>query len=317
MKNIKRQKHSLYFYLLFPILLLFLVSSYSCKDDIIEIRDPFVETIISDFTGNDGVSIDKKGNVYVSEFGSFVNTGGTGTKIFKITPEGQINEAVTGLMGPLGNAIDSKGNIYVNDANNTVNGKVIRINKNGKKTVLATIDGFPSGLTLDKSNNIYVSNFSNPTIHKISQNGTIKLYASDPRLAGGVGIDFDSSGNLIVGNFSTADILSIQPNGEVKLIANIPNIVSQGFGIGYITVIDDIVYATGIVVNKIFTVSLKTGEITELVGTGESKTVDGDFTEASFRGPNGIASDKKNKILYVSEFGNSGSGALRKIYLPN
>ncbi|WP_159439344.1 SMP-30/gluconolactonase/LRE family protein [Tenacibaculum agarivorans] len=300
---------------MYAIILLLHLSISSCKDEIVP-RDPIVETLVMDFTGNDAVSVDQDGNVFVSEYGRFETTGGSGTKIFKVTPEGNVSEAVTNLTGPLGNAIDKDGNIYVNDANNTLNGKIVKINQKGEKSTIATIDGWPSGLTLDQENNIYVSNFSKPTVHKVSPNGQATLYASDSRLAGGVGIDFDTNGNLVVGNFSTADILSITPNGEVALIANIPNIVNQGFGIGYITVIEDNVYATGIAVNKIFKVSLKTGEITVLVGTGEAQTIDGDFSEAAFRTPNGITSDKRNKILYVSELGNSAAGALRKIYLP-
>ncbi|CAL2090310.1 conserved protein of unknown function [Tenacibaculum sp. 190524A02b] len=293
-------------------LLLIIIGLSACTDNEFP-RVPKVETITSDLLGNDAVSLDKHGNIFVSEFGVFGETGGSGTRIFKVTKNGVVSEAVTNLSGPLGNAIDAKGNIYVNDANNLSNGNVLKISKKGKRTILATIDGFPSGLTIDKNNNIYVSNFSAPTVHKISPDGTVSLFASDPRLAGCVGIDFDISGNIIVGNFATADILSISPNGEVSLVTNIPNIVVQGFGIGYITVIKNTVFATGIGVNKIFKVSIPDGSFSELVGTGELKTIDGDFSEAAFSNPNGITADKKNKILYVSEFGNT---ALRKIYLP-
>lgn len=290
----------------------FMLSLSSCIGDPINV-EPEVLTVISDFPGNDAVTVDKKGNVFVSEYGAFVNTGGSGTRIMKISRNGEVSEFVNGLIGPLGNAIDKQGNFYVNNANNLSTGEVTRISPDGDKQVVATIEGWPTGLALDQQSNIYVTNFITPTVHKITQNGTVSVYATDSRLAGGVGVDFDRRGNLIVGNFSTADILSIDRNGNVELVANIPDIVFGGFGIGYITVVGDFVFATGLAVNKIFKVSLRNGEIEVFAGTGEALTVDGTASEASFNGPNGISADKLGKALYISEFG--GSGAIRKIVL--
>ncbi len=283
----------------------------SCYGDGID-PNPEVETVVSDFAGNDAVSVDRKGNVYVSEYGQFVNTGGNGTRIFKVSKQGDASEFLSDLSGPLGNAIDAQGNFYVNNANNTATGDVLKISPNGTREVLATINGWPTGLALDHENNIYVSNFLTPTVQKITQDGEVTVYATDPRLAGGVGIEFDHKGNLIVGNFATADILSIDPDGNVSLIANIPDIVVNGFGIGYITVVGNSVFATGIAVNKIFRISLD-GEVEEFAGTGNAATNDGPVAEASFNGPNGIRADKYRKVLYISEFG--GTGALRKIKL--
>ncbi len=283
----------------------------SCYGDGID-PEAEVETVVLDLAGNDAVTVDKKGNVYVSEYGQFVNTGGNGTRIIKISKQGEASEFLSGLEGPLGNAIDVQGNFYVNNANNTRSGEVLKIAPDGTRTVLATIDGWPSGLTLDYQNNIYVSNFLTPTVHKITPQGDVSIYATDPRLAGGVGIDFDYKGNLVVGNFATADIVSITPVGNVSLIATIPDIVVNGFGIGYITVVGNSIFATGIAVNKIFRVTLN-GKVEEFAGTGEATVLDGPLKEASFNGPNGITADAYGKALYISEFG--GTGALRKIKL--
>lgn len=283
----------------------------SCHGDGID-PNPEVETVISDFAGNDAVTVDRKGNVYVSEFGQFVGSNGSGTRVFKIARNGDVTEFITGLTGPLGNSIDKYGNFYVVNGSGNGSGDVLKITPDGTKTVLATIDGFPSGLTLDYQNNVYVSNFGTPTVHRITQEGEVSVYASDPRLAGGVGINFDYKGNLVVGNFATADILSINPEGNVSLIATIPNAVVSGFGIGYITVTGNSVFATGIGVNKIFRVTLD-GEVEEFAGTGDPAVVDGPASEASFNGPNGISVDKFGKALYISEFG--GAGAVRKITL--
>ncbi len=293
--------------LLFSILLLHL----SCSGDGIN-PDPEVKTLISDFAGNGAVSVDRIGNVYVSEYGRFVDTGGSGTRIFKLSPKGKILDTILGLSGPMGTAKDSKDNLYVNNANNTVNGQVLQIKPNGDREIIATIDGWPSSMTIDSYDNLYISNYTAPTVHKISSSGEMTLYANDPRLLGGVGIDLDSKGNVIVANFYTADIYSIDKKGEISLIANIPDIVIQNFGIGYITVINDTIYATGIAVNYIYKISMN-GEIEILAGTGEVGQVDGPLLEASFHNPNGIAANKYTKTLYISEY--TGSGGVRKIKL--
>ncbi len=274
--------------------------------------DPEVETLISNFAANGAVSVDRQGNIYVSEYGRFVDTGGSGTRIFKLSPKGRILDTIQGLSGPLGTAKDTNGNLYVNNANNTVNGQVLKIAPNGDRTVIATIDGWPSSMTIDHEDNLYISNYTAPTVHKISANGEVTVYANDPRLFGGVGIDLDSNGNVIVANFYTADIYSIDKNGQISLIANIPDIVIQNFGIGYITVVNDVIYATGIAVNYIFKVSLD-GTVETIAGNGEAAQLDGPLLEASFVNPNGIAFDKYSRTFYISEY--TGVGGLRTIRL--
>lgn len=288
-----------------------LVTLISCSGDGLD-PELEVETVVSPFSGNDAVSVDKYGNVYVSEFGQFVGENGNGTKVLKISKDGAITEFASNLEGPLGNTIDLQGNLYVVNSSGGGEGEILKITQDGTQTVLATIGGFPSGLTLDHNNNLYVSNFGTPTVHKITTEGEVTVYATDPRLAGGVGIDFDRKGNLIVGNYSSADIVSIDRKGNVSLIANIPDIVINGFGIGYITVVHNSIFATGIGVNKIFRVSMS-GKIEEFAGTGDNGVVDGPLKEALFSNPNGISSDKYGRAIYISEFG--GTGAVRKIKL--
>lgn len=283
----------------------------SCSGEPIE-TDPEVETLITNFAANGAISIDRKGNIYVSEYGRFVDTGGSGTRVFKLSPKGEVLDTIQGLSGPMGTAKDSKGNLYINNANNTVNGQVLQISPNGDRKVIATIDGWPSSMTIDRWDNLYISNYTAPTVHKITPEGEISIYATDSRLAGGVGIDLDSKGNVIVANFYTADIFSINQEREITLIANIPDIVIQNFGIGYITVIKDTIYATGIAVNYLYKVSMD-GKIETLAGTGEAAQVDGPLLEASFSNPNGISTNKYTKTLYISEY--TGVGGVRKIKL--
>ncbi len=298
----------------FAFLSLFFVISLSltsCYGDGID-PDPEVETLISDFAANGAVSVDRQGIIYVSEYGRFVNTGGSGTRIFKISPYGKILDTIKGLSGPMGTAKDSKGNLYVNNDNNTVRGQVLRISRTGEREVITSIDGWPSSMTIDHDDNLYISNYTAPTVHKITPNGEVTILAEDSRLLGGVGIDLDSKGNVIVANFYTADIYRINKNGEVSLIANIPDIVIQNFGIGYITVVNDVIYATGIAVNYLYKVSMD-GTVETIAGNGEAAQVDGPLLEASLSNPNGIAANKYRRTLYISEY--TGVGGLRKIKL--
>lgn len=167
-------------------------------------------------------------------------------------------------------------------------------------------------MTIDKEDNLYINNYTKPTIHKISSDGKAEVFVEDERLAGCVNIDLDSEGNLIVSNFVTADIFKIDQEKNITLIANIPNIVVQDFGIGYLAVVDDVIYATGIAVSKIFKVSMD-GKVEVFAGTGEAGQTDGQLLEATISNPNGIAADKENKILYISEW--TGVGGVRKIQL--
>lgn len=305
------RKESLTKIIWFTSSLLIVLLLSSCYGD--DIRpDPQVETLINNFAANGAVSIGKNGNVYVSEYGRFVDTGGSGTRVFRLSPKGKILDTIQGLSGPLGTAQDSKGNLYVNNANNTINGQVLKIQPNGDRKVIATIDGWPSSMTIDHKDNLFISNYTAPTVHKISSDGEITVYANDPRLLGGVGIDLDSKGNVIVANFYTADIYSIDQNGQISLVANIPNIVIQNFGIGYITIVNDVIYATGIAVNYIFKVSLD-GVVEIIAGNGEPKQVDGPLLEASFTNPNGIAFNRYTRTFYISEY--TGVGGLRIIKL--
>ncbi len=271
-----------------------------------------VRTIIPDFPANDALSVDRNGNVYASNFGQFVGSGGTGTTLLKVRPRKMdFIPVAENLTGPLGNAVDKTGNVYVNNGNDFVNADILKIAKDGEQTVLATIEGFPSGMTLDTKNNLYISNFFTPTVHKVTPKGEVSLIATDDRLAGGVGIDFDGRGNLLVGNYATGQILSVSLDGQVQLVASIP-VVVENFVLGYITYHKGFIYGTAIGENLIYRVSLE-GEVEVFAGTGAASTTDGLLLEATFNAPNGIAVDPIRNILYISEFG--GSGSLRAIKL--
>ena len=135
-----------------------------------------------------GVVVDSKDNIYVADKWN--------NKIRKITPDGNVSTfagsgnqslddgvgAAASFYRPGGMAIDSNDNIYVAD---TWNNSIRKITPDANVTTLAGIgndaygflDGFgtkalfanPTGITIDTDNNIYVADYGNHKIRKITQ----------------------------------------------------------------------------------------------------------------------------------------------------
>ncbi len=272
-----------------------------------------VKTLVgTDFPANDGLFVSPNGTIFASDFGVFdpVSGKGSGTTVYQVSRKGDITEKATGFEAPMAGVTDRYGNFYFTNENNNdlVSGILVKIAPDGTSSQLAEIPGWPSGLTIDEDDNIYAANFALPVINKITPDGTVSTFATDDRLAGCVGIDFDKHGNIVTANFSTADVLSIDPEAQVSLITTIPN-VTAGFAIGYMTIFEDAIYATGINENVIFKITLD-GKTSIFAGTGENGSADGKLSKATFSNPNGIAADHHKRILYISQFGTPG---LRKI----
>ncbi len=272
-----------------------------------------VKTLVGeDFPANDGLFVSPDGTIFASNFGVFDQTQGkyNGTTVYQVSKKGDITEKATGYEAPMAGVTDSKGNFYFTNENNNdlVSGVLVKIAPDGSSSQLAEIPGWPSGLTIDGDDNIYAANFALPVINKITPEGTVSTFATDDRLAGCVGIDIDKYGNIVTANFSTADFLSINTDAQVSLITTVPN-VTLGFAIGYMTIFEDAIYATGISEHVIFKITLD-GTTSIFAGTGENGSTDGKLSKATFSSPNGIAADHQRRILYISQYGTPG---LRKI----
>ncbi|MEM9868178.1 MAG: hypothetical protein AAF765_10845 [Bacteroidota bacterium] len=275
--------------------------------------DNKVRTLVANLGANDGLSIDSNGIIYASNYGMAV-----GTEVVSFDPTSlAISTAVNNVLAPTGNITDGTGNtLVVHNArpvepqSNQFIGDVIRIDSDGNRTELATLPGFPSGITLDEQGNVYISNFAFPGIHRISPDGEITVYVQDQRLAGGVGIDFDDNGNLYVGNFITGDVLRIDGDKAIEVLATIPT-KRENFVIGYITYFDNAIFATAPGEHVIYKITLS-GETSIFAGSGTEGTEDGSLLQASFDTPNGIVGDVDRNVLYVTE---AEGAALRLIDL--
>ncbi len=136
-----------------------------------------------------GICIDRNNNLYVSNFnGPTVDKYDSAkVKTFKF---GNLT-----LNQPQGLALDSSDNIYVADRKNH---RIYKITKNGVNSIYAgtgiagVLNGAslnaqfntPIGLCFDEYDNLYVAEFTNHTIRKITPSGQVSTIAGTAGLAG-------------------------------------------------------------------------------------------------------------------------------------
>ena len=110
--------------------------------------------------------------------------------------------APRGLIGPAGVAVDSAGNLYVADDYNYTIREVTPVGTNWVVTTLAGLAGnagsadgtnsaarfnYPAGVAVDSAGNVYVADFYNHTIRKVTPVGTNWVVTTLAGLAGNHG----------------------------------------------------------------------------------------------------------------------------------
>jgi hypothetical protein len=114
-----------------------------------------------------------KGNFFFGNLGTFPVTPGS-ESLFKVAPSGQIRTWATGLTTVLGLAFGSHHQLYALESMTAPGfpgpgelgtGQVVRINRTGTQTVIATGLSFPTAITFGPDGALYVSNlgFGGPT----------------------------------------------------------------------------------------------------------------------------------------------------------
>ena len=199
-----------------------------------------------------GVAVDGAGNVYVADSMNFT--------IRKITPDGTVSTLAgsPGVEGyqdgsgvnatfstVVGIAVDSSGdNIYVTDGNNytirkitsagvvtTLAGSALNVGSSDGTGALASFDE-PSGIAVDANGNLYVADWGDSTIRKITPAGVVTTLAGKANTVGHVdgvgaialfdnpfGVAVDTSGNVFVSDNANATLRKITPAGVVTTVA--------------------------------------------------------------------------------------------------
>ena len=76
----------------------------------------------------------------------------------------------------------------------------------------------PTGITTDKSGNLFVAGFSDNVIFKITPEGKRVIFLKDKRLNGPIGIINDETGNLYIANYNADNVLKVTSTGQVSVL---------------------------------------------------------------------------------------------------
>jgi sugar lactone lactonase YvrE len=142
--------------------------------------DPVI--FASDINIASGNDFDSQDNLFQSNFG--------GNSISKIDQSGVVTTFSTEVVGPIGIAIDDADNLFVA---NCQRNDLSRIEPNGMATVFAASPLFtcPNGMTRDANGDLYVINWNDGEILRVSMTGNVSTFASVPQPGGHVTIAGD------------------------------------------------------------------------------------------------------------------------------
>jgi streptogramin lyase len=291
------------------------------------------------------VAVDASGNVYVADSGN--------NNIRVVTPGGSTSTlaGAAGVAGssdgsgtsanfnlPQGIAVDSSGNVYVSDTNNST---IRKVTQGGVVTTIAGAAGqtggsdgtgsgarfnYPFGIATDAAGNIYVADFGNSTIRKVTPGGAVSTLAGSAGNAGsndggGSGARFnhpsavslDSAGNIYVADTSNQTIREVSPSGNVTTLAGMSGFGGNADGGGASA---RFFYPGGIASTgsgTLYVADTGNHTVRQVNGTsvstlagavGQQGSSDGTGSSALFEFPYGVATDGSGNI-YVADHGNN------------
>jgi len=237
------------------------------------------------FNYPNGVAVDAAGNVYVADKGNNeirkITSTGTVSILSGTLAAGNSNTSTIGVSatynGPTGVAADAHGNIFVADFGNNL---IRKIASDGTVTTLAggsksgntndvgtkALFNGPAGVAVDTSGNVYVADFANNLIRKITPAGAVTTLAG----SGKVG---SANGTGTAATFNGPRGVAVDINKNVYVADANNNLIRK---------IDS------------------TGVVTTFAGTGSKGNASGSATTASFYYPSGVALDAAGN-LYVAD----------------
>ncbi|MES2388086.1 MAG: hypothetical protein V4543_08795, partial [Bacteroidota bacterium] len=264
-------------------------------------------------------------NIMVSGSDYYIIESGNNT-VRKITASGSVSNLGSGFNNAQGIAMDSKGYLYIADFDNHV---IRRMDQTGNVTTFAGTVGSkgytdatgssarfdsPRGLWIDANDNIFVADFRNYRIRKITSAGVVSTFATVtlPNCLTG-----DAAGNLYVTSYAYR-VFTVTAAGAASVFAG--NVLAgSGDGVGTAAYFDQLrgivrdadgnLYVSDYGNNCIRKIS-PARVVTTLFANG-SGNADGGYSAAKLANPYGLAFDSDGNLL-VSEYGNH---TVRKITL--
>ena len=292
------------------------------------------------FNGVWSVGVDGSGNVYVVDAANNV--------IRKITAAGVVTTWVgSGIVGfadgtgaaaqfnsPHELAVDNSGNVYLVDQNNQ---KIRKITPAGSVSTIAGTgvagykDGpvsiaqfsFPSGVAVDASGNVYVADYQNNAIRKISGGVVSTLAGGTQGSVDGTGtaasfnqpdnIAIDNTGNLFVTDWGNHKIRKVTSAGVVTTFAGSGTAAfANGTGTAAsfnhpwgIAIDGNNNLYIGDEYNNMIRKITSAGVVTTLAGTSAQGSTNGISSSATFNAPLGVSVDATGANVYVADWQNN------------
>ncbi|MCL2012097.1 MAG: IPT/TIG domain-containing protein [Cystobacterineae bacterium] len=279
------------------------------------------------------IAADQEGNLFVAD--SWVEGERASSCILKISPEGEHSIFAGGiyssapladrqLVRPYGIAIDKEGNLFVTDlfCIQGETGCVRKISPQGGEAHIfsrgrAVTGGFlfaiPSGITIDKEGNLFVTEAFG-FISKVISTGEASLVSGNFTQRYPFGIVVDSAGNLYVSETSGGDSqacycirkMTLNAQGEEQTLSTFVDrrfVAVDGSTIEWFPedmAIDaaDNLYVPDRQNYRIWKISPE-GELSTFAGNGQPGYQDGPADRAQFNSPFRIAWDAKANSFYV------------------
>ena len=298
------------------------------------------------FNDPQGIGVARDGTLYVADTGNNlirkISAGGVVTTLAGSPPAAINGPGLTARMGiAFGVAMDASGNTYFTDSYNYVIRKVSSTGVvsivAGKAGVPGSDDGIginarfdrPQGIAVDSAGNVYVSDYNNFTIRKITPDGLVSTLAGKARTFGSqngtgeearfsnlAGVAVDKAGNVYVADRGNCQVRKITPLGVVSSLAGTWRLAGfkEGAGEQALFAIDDssqlAVDDTGNVFladtyNSRIRRITPSGVVSTFAGDGRFNysTLDGVGEAASFRMPVGITIDRTGNLFVTDLIG--------------
>ncbi|MDO3628689.1 NHL repeat-containing protein [Mucilaginibacter sp. BT774] len=288
-----------------------------------------------------GLAVDAGGNLYIADVGNnVIRKMDTTDLVTTFAGIGSVKGSTNGFDSlatfnkPFGVATDAAGNVYVADAGNNL------IRMVGTAGMVSTFAGTgiagssnvadsvtfnsPLGVAVDGSGNVYVADYENNLIRKVTQAGIVRTLAGSGAKGADDGLDtaatfnlpeavaVDGTGNVYVADNGNDLIRKITPAGQVSTFAGSGQpgksdgtgtsaSFNSPFGIAVDAAGNVYVADSG---NNLIRKITPDGTVTTIAGSGSKGANDGAGNAASFNTPSGIAVDKSGNIYVADENNN-------------